>query len=48
MCKKYIVILKASGISSNNEIEELLKNNVYNIITFPILKVDSSQKPINP
>ena len=49
MCKKYIVILKASGVSSNNEIEELLKNNVYNIITFPILKVEVlHSEPINP
>ena len=49
MCKKYIVILRASGISSNNTLEEHLKNNLYNIITFPILKVEILRsKPINP
>ena len=49
MSKKYIVILRDSGISSNNELEEHLKNNLYNIISFPILKVEIlHSKPINP
>ena len=48
MSKKYIVILRALGILDNNEIENILKNNLYNIITFPILKAETIySKPIN-
>ena len=49
MRKKYIVVLRASRISSNNKLEEIFKNNIYNIITFPILKVEILHSdPINP
>ena len=48
MSKKYIVILRALGILDNTEIENILKNNLYNIITLPILKAETIySKPIN-
>ena len=40
MSKKYIVILRSSGIYSNNELEKTLRNNFYSIKTFSILKVE--------
>ena len=40
MSKKYIVVLRSSGIYSNNELEKTLKNNFYSIKTFSIFKVE--------
>ena len=48
MNKKYIVIFRASANFPNNELENLLKKTKYNIVTFPILKVENTcSKPIN-
>ena len=47
MNDNFLVIFESSGIVSNNEIEKILKNKLYNIISFPILHIDPlHKKPI--
>ncbi len=47
MSVNYIVILRASGIQKSNELEDILKDCNYKIITFPILKIEQLySKPI--
>ena len=42
-----MVILRASGIQKSNELEDILKDCNYKIITFPILKIEQLySKPI--
>ena len=40
MSEKFIVILRSSGIFCNKQLENILKASCYNVVTFPILKVE--------
>ena len=40
MSEKFIVILRSSGIFCNKQLENILKASFYNVVTFPILKVE--------
>ena len=39
MNKSYIVVLRSLGTMYNDELEEILKNIKYEVLTFPILKI---------
>ena len=38
MNKSYIIVLRSSGTMYNDELEKVLKNIHYEVLTFPILK----------
>ena len=40
MNKSYIVILRSSGAIYNDELEKVFKNIHYEVLTFPILKIE--------
>ena len=48
MNKSFIVVLRSSGTIYNDELEKVLKNMHYEVLTFPILKIKHlCSKPIN-
>ena len=48
MNKSYIIVLRSLGTMYNDELEKVLKNMHYEVLTFPILKIKYLySKPIN-